>query len=59
MTICIPWIWMVILCRALRETKPKAYRNFHQHLNTTKYTEAPVYNVLYDAIDVCIHQDIA
>ena len=32
---------------------------FLYYLNTTKYTEAPVYNVLYDAIDVCIHQDIA
>ncbi len=58
----LPVSWMdasSFLCRALRECEPKAYRNFHQHLNTTKYTEAPVYNVLYDAIDVCIHQDIA
>ena len=31
--------------------KPKDYRIFHQHLNTTKYTEAPVYNVLYNAMD--------
>ena len=36
--------------RALRECEPKTYRIFHQHLNTTKYTAVPVYNVLYDAI---------
>ena len=34
-------------------------RNFYQHLNTTKYTAFPVYNVLYDVIALCIQRDIA
>ena len=47
------------VCRTLRECKPKTYRNFYQHLNTTKYTAFPVYNVLYDVIALCIQRDIA
>ena len=45
--------------RALSECEPKVYRIFHQHLNVTKYPEAPVYNVPYDAMDLCIQYDIA
>ena len=47
------------VCRTLRECEPKTYRNFYQHLNTTKYTAFPVYNVLYDVIVLCIQRDIA
>lgn len=47
------------VCRTLRECEPKTYRNFYQHLNTTKYTAFPVYNVLYDVIALCIQRDIA
>ena len=43
----------------LENASQMAYRNFHQHLNLTKYTEDPVYNVLYDVIALCIQRDIA
>ena len=43
----------------LENASRMTYRNFHQHLNLTKYTEAPVYNVFYDAIGLCIQRGIA
>ena len=43
----------------LENASQRLYRNFYQHLNTTKYTAFPVYNVLYDVIVLCIQRDIA